>query len=170
MVSSSNNKVDGEEIVVTDDGNFIIDLHFTRAIKDAPKMAEEIKNTVGVVDHGLFCGLTTAVIIAGSDGISVKAEKKLINKELRVSFAECEYIKGEKDYPALIQHCDNSLGRLVQSSLVVQEELAEEKDRLLGEVNANNFEDYFRAALDGFATLMTKGYVDFTEIRFDGKD
>merc|ERR1719491_2098202 len=70
--SSSNNQVDGEEIAVTDNGNYIVDLHFTTPIKDAPKMAEEIKSTVGVVDHGLFCGLTTAVIIAGSDGISVK--------------------------------------------------------------------------------------------------
>merc|ERR1712071_499178 len=72
MGSSSNNSVDGDEIAVTDNGNYIVDLHFTEPIKDAPKMAEEIKNTVGVVDHGLFCGLTTAVIIAGSDGISVK--------------------------------------------------------------------------------------------------
>jgi ribose 5-phosphate isomerase A len=32
----------------------------------------ELKNTVGVVDHGLFIGMTTAVIIAGKDGISVK--------------------------------------------------------------------------------------------------
>lgn len=70
--SSSNNQVDGDEIAVTDNGNYIVDLHFTEPIKDAPKMAEEIKGTVGVVDHGLFCGLTTAVIIAGSDGISVK--------------------------------------------------------------------------------------------------
>jgi len=70
--SSSNNEVDGDEIAVTDNGNYIVDLHFTEAIKDAPKMAEEIKGTVGVVDHGLFCGLTTAVIIAGADGISVK--------------------------------------------------------------------------------------------------
>lgn len=72
MGSSSNNQVDGDEIAVTDNGNYIIDLHFTEPIKDAPKMAEEIKGTVGVVDHGLFCGMTTAVIIAGSDGISVK--------------------------------------------------------------------------------------------------
>jgi len=72
MGSSSNNKVDGDEIAVTDNGNYIIDLHFTEPIKDPPKMAEELKSTVGVVDHGLFCGLTTAVIIASSDGISVK--------------------------------------------------------------------------------------------------
>jgi ribose 5-phosphate isomerase A len=72
MGSSSNNQVDGDEIAVTDNGNYIVDLHFEEAIKDAPKMATELKNVCGVVDHGLFCGLTTAVIIAGSDGISVK--------------------------------------------------------------------------------------------------
>jgi ribose 5-phosphate isomerase A len=72
MGSSSNNQNDGDEIAVTDNGNYIIDLHFEEPIKDATKMAEEIKSTVGVVDHGLFCGMTTAVIIAGSDGISVK--------------------------------------------------------------------------------------------------
>ena len=72
MGSSSTNKPDGDEIAVTDNGNYIVDLHFKEAIKDAPKMATELKNTVGVVDHGLFCGMTTAVIIAGSDGISVK--------------------------------------------------------------------------------------------------
>jgi len=72
MGSSSSNVSDGDEIAVTDNGNYIVDLHFEEPIKDAPKMAEEIKNTVGVVDHGLFCGMTTAVIIAGKDGISMK--------------------------------------------------------------------------------------------------
>lgn len=64
--------VDGEDPAVTDNGNYIVDLFFEKAITDSPKAAEELKNTVGVVEHGLFCGLTTAVIIAGSDGISVK--------------------------------------------------------------------------------------------------
>ena len=72
MGSSSNNQVDGDEIAVTDNGNYIVDLHFEEPIKDAVAMANEIKSTVGVVDHGLFCGLTTAVIIAGADGITVK--------------------------------------------------------------------------------------------------
>eukprot|EP00544_Gedaniella_sp_CCMP2646_P004899 CAMPEP_0202488644 /NCGR_PEP_ID=MMETSP1361-20130828/6632_1 /ASSEMBLY_ACC=CAM_ASM_000849 /TAXON_ID=210615 /ORGANISM="Staurosira complex sp., Strain CCMP2646" /LENGTH=245 /DNA_ID=CAMNT_0049118261 /DNA_START=164 /DNA_END=901 /DNA_ORIENTATION=+ len=72
MGSSQNNQIDGDEIAITDNGNYIVDLHFKEAIKDAPKMAEELKNVCGVVDHGLFCGMTTAVIIAGSDGISVK--------------------------------------------------------------------------------------------------
>lgn len=72
MGSSSSNQPDGDNIAVTDNGNYIVDLHFKEPIKDAPAMAQQIKNTVGVVDHGLFCGMTTAVIIAGSDGISVK--------------------------------------------------------------------------------------------------
>merc|ERR1712023_52383 len=60
--------VDGDEIAVTDNGNYIVDLFFEEPIKDAVKAAEELKNTVGVVDHGLFCGMTTAVIIAGKEG------------------------------------------------------------------------------------------------------
>lgn len=72
MGSSSSNVNDGDEIAVTDNGNYIVDLHFEEPIKDAPKMASELKALCGVVDHGLFCGMTTAVIIAGSDGISVK--------------------------------------------------------------------------------------------------
>jgi ribose 5-phosphate isomerase A len=75
MGSSSNNKVDGDEIAITDNGNYIVDLHFKVAIKDAPAMAAELKNVVGVVEHGLFCGLTTAVIIAGKDGITVMEKK-----------------------------------------------------------------------------------------------
>lgn len=72
MGSSSSNKPDGDEIAVTDNGNYIVDLHFDEPIADPPKMAAELKNVCGVVDHGLFCDMTTAVIIAGSDGISVK--------------------------------------------------------------------------------------------------
>jgi len=70
--SSSNNKVDGEDPAVTDNGNYIVDVFFKEPLKDAPKAALDLKNTVGVVEHGLFCGMTTAVIIAGKDGISMK--------------------------------------------------------------------------------------------------
>ena len=71
--AATGSKPDGDEPAVTDNGNYIVDLFFKEPIKDAVKAAEEIKNTVGVVDHGLFCGITTAVIIAGKDGISMKA-------------------------------------------------------------------------------------------------
>ena len=71
----SNNKEDGPDPAVTDNGNYIVDLFFKTPIKDAPKAAEELKNVCGVVEHGLFCGMTTAVIIAGKDGISQKDAK-----------------------------------------------------------------------------------------------
>ena len=70
--SSSSNKSDGDNIAVTDNGNYIVDLHFDETITDAPQMALELKNTVGVVEHGLFCGMATLVIVAGSDGIYTK--------------------------------------------------------------------------------------------------
>lgn len=72
MGSSSSNVNDGDEIAVTDNGNYIVDLHFDEPIKDPRAAASDLKNVCGVVDHGLFCDMTTAVIIAGADGISVK--------------------------------------------------------------------------------------------------
>ena len=71
MGSSSTNKPDGDEIAVTDNGNYIVDLHFKEPIKDVNKAAEELKHTVGVVDHGLFVDMSYQVIIAGKDGIRV---------------------------------------------------------------------------------------------------
>ena len=103
--AATGSAVDGDEPAVTDNGNYIVDLFFKEAIKDAPKArrspvaaaprararappsplraepaegaravqaAEELKNTVGVVDHGLFCGLTTQVIVAGKEGVYSK--------------------------------------------------------------------------------------------------
>lgn len=45
--SSSSNKPDGDEIAVTDNGNYIVDLFFEEPIKDVAAAAAELKNTVG---------------------------------------------------------------------------------------------------------------------------
>mmetsp|Transcript_27114 Transcript_27114/g.33669 ORF Transcript_27114/g.33669 Transcript_27114/m.33669 type:complete len:244 (-) Transcript_27114:435-1166(-) len=63
---------DGDEIALTDNGNYIVDLFFKEPIKDPVAAAKELKATCGVVEHGLFCGMSSAVIIAGKDGITVK--------------------------------------------------------------------------------------------------
>jgi ribose 5-phosphate isomerase A len=76
MGSSSNNKVDGDEIAITDNGNYIVDLHFTEPIENVTKMAVDLKALCGVVDHGLFCGMTTAVLCAGAAGVTVTAPEK----------------------------------------------------------------------------------------------
>lgn len=72
--SVSNNKKDGDNIAVTDNGNYIVDLFFDEPIKDVVQAAKDLKNTVGVVDHGIFSGFTTAVIVAGKDGVRVAGE------------------------------------------------------------------------------------------------
>jgi len=68
----SSNKPDGDKPAVTDNGNYIVDLIFETPMADVPAAAEQLKNTVGVVDHGLFIGMTTACIVAAKDGVIVK--------------------------------------------------------------------------------------------------
>ncbi|CAE8584216.1 unnamed protein product, partial [Polarella glacialis] len=63
--SADNNKVDGDKPAVSDNGNYILDLHFTKPMKDARAVAEQLKSTIGVVEHGLFVGMASVVLIAG---------------------------------------------------------------------------------------------------------
>ncbi|RWW85149.1 hypothetical protein BHE74_00006203 [Ensete ventricosum] len=56
---------------VTDNSNYIIDLYFKTPIKDATAAGKEISSLEGVVEHGLFLDMATAVIIAGKDGVTV---------------------------------------------------------------------------------------------------
>lgn len=66
----------GGQAYVTDNGNYIVDLYFDAPMADAQRAAEEIRAVVGVVEHGLFLGMSAAVIIAGSDGVSVKTPER----------------------------------------------------------------------------------------------
>ena len=54
----------------TDSGNVIYDIAFG-AIQDAPKLAAVISAVPGVVEHGLFIGIATTLLIAGADQITV---------------------------------------------------------------------------------------------------
>ncbi|MGY5854331.1 MAG: ribose 5-phosphate isomerase A, partial [Candidatus Thorarchaeota archaeon] len=54
--------------VVTDNGNFIIDLKFPRPIDDPEKVAIDLKMISGVVETGLFVGMTTEVHVGKEDG------------------------------------------------------------------------------------------------------
>lgn len=57
----------GEELYKTDNGNYIADCHF-EAIESAPKLALELQNIPGVVEHGLFIGIASLAIIGKKDG------------------------------------------------------------------------------------------------------
>ncbi|XP_010546600.1 PREDICTED: probable ribose-5-phosphate isomerase 3, chloroplastic [Tarenaya hassleriana] len=66
-------RVDGEgKPYVTDNSNYIVDLYFKDPLKDGFAAAKEIEKLQGVVEHGLFLGMATSVIIAGKNGVEVK--------------------------------------------------------------------------------------------------
>lgn len=52
----------------TDQGNLILDCNFGR-ISDPPTLAAKLIERAGVVEHGLFVGLASDVIVAGNEGI-----------------------------------------------------------------------------------------------------
>ncbi|KAK2080443.1 putative ribose-5-phosphate isomerase 3, chloroplastic [Prototheca wickerhamii] len=64
---------DGDKPYVTDNHNFIVDLYFERPMSDAYKAAEAISAITGVVEHGFFLDMVDVCIIAGSDGVEVRA-------------------------------------------------------------------------------------------------
>mmetsp|Transcript_22479 Transcript_22479/g.46633 ORF Transcript_22479/g.46633 Transcript_22479/m.46633 type:complete len:331 (-) Transcript_22479:129-1121(-) len=74
--SAANNKRDGDKPAVTDNGNYVLDLQFTAPLKDPAAAAQQLKSTIGVVEHGLFVGMASVIVIAGKEGISEKARPK----------------------------------------------------------------------------------------------
>ena len=62
-------------VFVTDGGHWIIDAHLGR-INDAPRLAGLLSLIPGVVEHGLFIGLATTVVLAGAQGIRVVERRK----------------------------------------------------------------------------------------------
>lgn len=59
------------DVFVSDDGNYIVDLHI-KAIHDVNALAAELDSLTGVVEHGLFVNMTDSVIIGTQTGIEVK--------------------------------------------------------------------------------------------------
>jgi ribose 5-phosphate isomerase A len=57
-------------VFVTDSSHWIVDAHLGR-IPDAPLLAQSLGVIPGVVEHGLFIGLASMAMLAGSQGIRV---------------------------------------------------------------------------------------------------
>jgi ribose 5-phosphate isomerase A len=55
---------------VSDGGNYVLDCWFG-PILDAVSIAARIKAITGVIDHGLFVGMTERVYIAGAHGVQM---------------------------------------------------------------------------------------------------
>lgn len=64
----------GDDLYVTDNGNYIVDAAFG-VIESPATLAEELKAITGVVEHGLFVGITDTVIIGFEDGRTEINEK-----------------------------------------------------------------------------------------------
>ncbi|NNJ08716.1 ribose-5-phosphate isomerase RpiA [Chloroflexales bacterium ZM16-3] len=54
--------------LITDQGNYLLDCHFG-PINDLETLAVQLSVRAGVVEHGLFLGMATDLIVAGADGI-----------------------------------------------------------------------------------------------------
>ncbi len=52
----------------TDQGNYLLDCNFG-PIDDLETLAAQLSTRVGIVEHGLFLGMATDLIVAGADGI-----------------------------------------------------------------------------------------------------
>jgi len=61
-------KKDGSGPYITDEGNLLLDC-YSDGIADPEQTAQEIRNLIGVVEHGLFLGMAERVLIASSTGV-----------------------------------------------------------------------------------------------------
>ncbi|HCK83587.1 MAG TPA: ribose 5-phosphate isomerase A [Hyphomonadaceae bacterium] len=59
------------EPVITDGGNYILDAH-AKSIADPDALAAVLSQIAGVVEHGLFIGLASAVILGREGGAEVR--------------------------------------------------------------------------------------------------
>ena len=59
---------DGEALV-TDNGNYILDCHFSRGVDDPEGFDLALHSRAGIVESGLFLGLATEVLVSGPAGV-----------------------------------------------------------------------------------------------------
>ena len=64
------------KVFVTDNGNHVLDVHFPHGIDDPRAMERELNNTPGVVENGLFLGLTWKVVIGEPDGVVREKDRR----------------------------------------------------------------------------------------------
>ena len=55
---------------ITDGGHYILDCEFG-PIEDADKLERQLSTLVGVVEDGLFLGMTSTVIVGGENGVQI---------------------------------------------------------------------------------------------------
>ncbi|MGA8427511.1 MAG: ribose 5-phosphate isomerase A [Candidatus Dormiibacterota bacterium] len=61
----------------TDNGNYVIDLHFAAGLADPEGVAAQLGAIAGVLGHGLFLGLATAAVLFDGHGVQVLGDLDL---------------------------------------------------------------------------------------------
>jgi ribose 5-phosphate isomerase A len=62
-------KQDNDEFVLSDQGNYLLDCDFG-PISNPSELSTKLESRAGILEHGLFIGLASDVIIAGPEGVS----------------------------------------------------------------------------------------------------
>ena len=89
-------RLNGSQPFVTDEGNYIVDLHLNR-IGNARQLGLVLNQIPGVVENGLFIDICDIVIIGGADG---KIEKRDINAG-KVTHEQIDFLEDENIFKDL---------------------------------------------------------------------
>lgn len=68
-----------DEPFVTDNGNYILDLHVEK-ITDPEKVIRQLDSVTGVLEHGLFLNMCERIIIGKEEGVETMENKAFIPK------------------------------------------------------------------------------------------
>ncbi|TYB87612.1 ribose-5-phosphate isomerase RpiA [Oceaniovalibus sp. ACAM 378] len=83
-------RLNGEAPFITDEGNYIVDLHLNR-IGNARQLALILNQIPGIVENGLFIDICDIVVIGHGDGrVEVKDVNTGVSTEDRVEFVDTE--------------------------------------------------------------------------------
>ncbi len=66
---------EGGEPIITDNGNYLVRCWYADGISDPYKLARDLADRPGVVEHGLFLDMADLVIVAGLEGVQLKERK-----------------------------------------------------------------------------------------------
>ncbi len=62
-------------LALTDNGHYLARCRFPRGIGDAYALARALADRPGILEHGLFLGMATSVVVAGAGGVRVVERK-----------------------------------------------------------------------------------------------
>lgn len=66
---------EGGEPIITDNGNYLVRCWYADGISDPYKLARDLADRPGVVEHGLFLDMADLAIVAGLEGVQLKERK-----------------------------------------------------------------------------------------------